>query len=185
MGGFLGDCLVELLAVLLMGGCTVSMSSIGIGPLVFMIMAIVSLVSKSLRGRAKLWNTVLTASILGAIVHIVLASAMSSLAQQISDTNVLCRMAAGQNLASSLICAFVACRSQYHVVPTALAAVVATYVALGWEGLLYVLEQNATLNKYGVATFLLSSVPRVIAAGLGAVLFSLLVSFLAGRHHRE
>jgi len=187
-----------LLALLFLGGCTAGLSSIGIGPLVFIIIAIVRLLgSKSLRERAKLWNTVLTASTLGAIAHVVFAFAITSLAQRISGTIVLSSsdtpdsvevlMFAGPVLISGLIGAFFAYRSRGHNVPTAKAAVLATYIALGLEGLFYILalagdtrHQNEALG-IGWVTFLFSSLMQLIAAGLGATLFS----SLTRRRHRE
>ncbi len=192
------DNLESLLAILMVAGCTVSLSSIGIGPLVFIIIAIIRLVgSKSLGERAKLLNTVLTASILGAVAHIVSASIVPSLAQQIYGTSLFSvpssvpepigsLMLAGPAFISGLVVgALVAYRYRRHVVLAALgAASVATYIALGWEGWFYWILTDRyfliddDLQFLGWFTSSLCSVVQFMVAGLGAIL----CGFLIGRH---
>lgn len=178
-----------LLALLLLGGCVAGTSSLGIGPLMFIIIAITRLSAHNLGERAKLWNTALTASILGAIARFVFAFAMASLAQQISGTKILYSrdvpdsvemlMFAGPVLISGLVGVFVA--SQFRGRDVTKVAVLATYVALGGEGWCYIFGRESEALGVGWAAFLSSSLIQLIAAGLGATLFS----SLARRRHRE
>jgi len=199
------DNLYSLLAVVMMAGCTASLSSLGIGPLVFIIVAIIRLVSKSLGGWAKLCDTVLAASMLGAIVHIVSTYAITFLAQQIYGggllyhgvlpASVVVLMAAGHVLITGLtVGAFVAYRCRGYDVSTAPTAVLATcvalgatYVALGFEGWFYlkVIGDPQDAEEIGGGLTFFCSSGRLIVAGLGAILFSFLISFLTGRRHHE
>jgi uncharacterized membrane protein YbhN (UPF0104 family) len=118
---------------------------------------------------------------------------MSSLAQQIYGTSFFSApdpigllMLAGPVFISGLVVgALVAYRYRRHVVLAALgAAIVATYIALGWEGWFYLILTDRyfriddDFRTLGSFTSLLCSGVQFMVAGLGAIL----CGFLIGRH---